>query len=79
MSPVREYSALVDLLDRALQKGLLVSADVIITVADIPLIGLNLRLAVANIETMLDYGMMTDWSEMHKAVECLEESTTRSG
>lgn len=57
MNPVREYSALADLLDRALQKGLYVSADVIITVADVPLIGLNLRLALANIETMFDYGL----------------------
>ena len=69
MKPKRDYSKLVDLLDRALQKGLYVSADVIITVADVPLIGLNLRLALASIETMLSYGMMRDWDESYKALE----------
>lgn len=69
MRPVRRYSALVDLLDRALQKGLFVSADVIITVADVPLIGLNLRLALASIETMLAHGMMVDWEESRRALK----------
>jgi hypothetical protein len=67
MEPVREYSALVDLLDHALQKGLFVSADVIISVADVPLIGINLRLALANIQTMLNFGMMRDWDEAHRS------------
>lgn len=68
MEPVRNYSALVDLLDHALQKGLYISADVIISVADIPLIGLNLRLALANIQTMLNYGLMKDWDEAYRSV-----------
>jgi hypothetical protein len=61
MKPVRNYSALVELLDRALDKGVLVAADVIISVAGVPLIGLNLRLGLASIETMLKHVMMTDW------------------
>ncbi|HBF39504.1 MAG TPA: gas vesicle protein GvpM [Firmicutes bacterium] len=69
MEPVRDYSALVDLLDHALQKGLYVSADVIITVADVPLIGLNLRLALANMQTMLNYGMMRDWDEAKRSLD----------
>jgi len=69
MKPKREYSTLVNLLDHALQKGLFVSADVIISVADVPLIGLNLRLALASIETMLDHGLMTDWDESRKALK----------
>jgi hypothetical protein len=69
MEPVRDYSALVELLDHALQKGLYVSADVIITVADVPLIGLNLRLALANLQTMLNYGLMKDWDEARRGAE----------
>jgi hypothetical protein len=52
---------LVELLNRALDQGVIVAADVIISVAGVPLIGLNLRLGLASIETMLKYGMMTDW------------------
>ena len=59
----------VDLLDRVLDKGIVISADVIISFADMPLIGLNLRAALACIDKMLDYGLMTDWGEAQKAVE----------
>jgi gas vesicle structural protein len=69
LEPVRNYSALVDLLDHALQKGLYVSADVIISVADVPLIGLNLRLALANIQTMFNYGLMRDWDEARRSMD----------
>jgi len=60
LEPTRE-SALVDLLDRILVKGVVLHVDLIISVADIPLIGVNLRTAIAGIKTMLDYGMMEAW------------------
>ena len=69
MEPTREKNAtLVDVLDRALNKGLLINADLIISVADIPLIGVNLRAAIAGMETMLEYGMMRDWDEALRAI-----------
>jgi len=62
--PQRETKAtLVDLLDRVLEKGLVIHADIIISVAGIPLIGINLRAALAGMETMLKYGVMRDWDE----------------
>ena len=58
MEPTRETKAgLVDLLDRVLEKGLIIHADVVITLAGVPLIGISLKAALASIETMLDYGM----------------------
>ena len=50
-------------MDRILVKGVVLYADVVISVADIPLIGINLRAAIAGITTMLDYGMLQDWDE----------------
>jgi len=50
----------VDLLDRVLDRGLVVQADIIISVAGIPLIGVSLRAALAGVETMLQYGMMRE-------------------
>ncbi len=52
---------IVELIDRTLNKGVILNADLIITVADVPLLAANLRLALASVETMLKYGMMTDW------------------
>lgn len=60
MKPERE-NCLVELLDRLLNKGIILNADVIISVAGVPLIGINLKAAIAGIETMLDYGMMEAW------------------
>jgi len=52
---------IVELIDRALNKGVILNADLIITVADVPLLAANLRLALASVETMLKYGVMNDW------------------
>ncbi len=60
MDPERGNN-LVDLLDRCLNKGIILNADVIISVAGVPLIGISLKAAIAGIETMLDYGMMEAW------------------
>lgn len=69
MEPTRERNAtLVDLLDRVLEKGLIINADIIVSMAGIPLIGVNLRAALAGMETMLKYGMMKDWDEAHRLI-----------
>lgn len=60
---------MVDLLDRALDKGLVINADIVICVAGIPLIGVNLRAALAGMETMLQYGFMREWDEQIRASE----------
>ncbi len=62
MEPERENN-FVDLIDRLLNKGIILNADLIISVAGIPLIGINLKAALAGMETMLDYGMMEAWDE----------------
>ena len=62
MEPTRN-SALVDLVDRILVKGVILQADLIISVSGIPLIGVNLKAAIAGMKTMLDYGMMEAWDE----------------
>ena len=78
MQPVRErHATLVDLLDRVLDKGLVINADIIVSVAGVPLIGVNLRAALAGMETMIRYGMLKDWDELvrsHARKEVKKES-----
>jgi hypothetical protein len=70
MEPTRNaHATLVDLLDRVLDKGLVIHADLIISVAGVPLIGVNLRAALAGMETMLEYGVMKEWDERTRAWE----------
>jgi len=68
MEPTRDtHYTLVDLLDRVLDKGVVLYADVIVSVAGIPLIGVNLRAALAGMETMISYGVMQEWDEKVRA------------
>lgn len=61
MEPMSYTKAtLVDLLDRVLDKGIVIHAEIVISVAGIPLIGVNLKAALAGMETMLEYGMMEE-------------------
>ncbi len=62
MEPTRN-SALVDLIDRILVKGVILHADLVVSVSGVPLIGINLKAAIAGMTTMLDYGMMEAWDE----------------
>jgi len=69
MEPTRDtHATLVDLLDRILDKGLMLDADLIIHVAGIPLLGIKLRAALAGMETMLKYGIWQDWDEAQRAI-----------
>ena len=64
LKPIRERGgALNDLLERLLNKGVVVDLDLVIGVAGIPLIGVSLRAAVAAIETMIEYGFMQAWDD----------------
>lgn len=64
MQPTRQGKhTLADLLDRVLDKGLVIHADLIISLAGIPLIAVNLRAAIASVETMWNYGLMRDFIE----------------
>jgi hypothetical protein len=78
MQPTRDtHATLVDLLDRVLEKGLVLNADLIINVAGIPLIGVNLRAYLAGIETMLRYGIWQDWDEAQRAIAARERKQIR--
>jgi hypothetical protein len=67
MKPTRDTNdAVVDLVDVILRDGAVVEADVIITVADIPLIGLKLRAALAGMTTMTEYGLFEEWDAVQR-------------
>ena len=62
MKPTKDsHGAVVDVLDVILREGAMIQADVLITVADVPLIGINLRAAVAGMTTMREYGFFEEW------------------
>lgn len=67
MRPTKsDDDALVDLVDVILRKGAVIEADVVIAVADIPLVGLKLRAALAGMTTMTEYGIFEEWDEAQR-------------
>ncbi len=66
MKPTKDDNAVVDLLDVLLRDGAIIQADVVITVADIPLVGLSLRAAIAGMSTMTDYGYFEEWDRVQR-------------
>ena len=78
MQPTRDtHATLVDLLDRVLEKGLVLNADLLINVAGIPLLGVNLRACLAGIETMLKYGIWQDWDAAQRSIATRERQQKR--
>ena len=70
MEPQRESRAtMTDLIERVMDKGVVVKLDLVIGMAGIPLIGISLHAAIAAVETMLQYGMLEAWDSHTRAIE----------
>lgn len=67
MEPTKnETHAIVEFIDVLLREGVVVQADVIVTVADIPLVGISLRAAIAGMTRMTEYGLFEEWDAAHR-------------
>ncbi|HEY7593354.1 MAG TPA: gas vesicle protein [Actinophytocola sp.] len=60
-APSREPSNLGDILERVLDKGLVIAGDIRVNLLDIELLTIKLRLVVASLETAKEVGI--DWWE----------------
>lgn len=67
MRPRKDDDALVDVLDVLLRDGAILRADVIVSVAEIPLVGIKLTAAIAGMETMTEYGLFEEWDATRRA------------
>lgn len=76
-------ATLADVLDRILDKGVVINADITVTVVGIELLGLQVRLALASFETAARYGLefpggtnleTPAWRQMRAANEALGAS-----
>ncbi len=52
-----EASGLADVIDRVLDKGLVINADICVSVAGVELLGIRIRAALASFETAARYGL----------------------
>ena len=59
MEPSRngDVGGLADVIDRILDKGLVINADIAVSVAGVELLGIRIRAALASFETAARYGL----------------------
>ena len=58
MEPSREnFGSLADVIDRVLDKGLVINADIAVSVAGAELLGIKIRAALSSFETAAKYGL----------------------
>jgi hypothetical protein len=76
MMPEREKDSLGELLNRMVTKGVLINADVIISLAGIPLIGVKLEAAIASVETMLEFGLFEELDKNTRAWQLEHRKTS---
>ena len=52
-----EGTTLADVIDRVLDKGLVINADICVSIAGVELLGIKIRAALASFETAARYGL----------------------
>jgi hypothetical protein len=55
--PARDGNSLVDVVDAVLDKGLIINADIMVSVVGVELLGIKIRAAVASFEAAARYGL----------------------
>jgi hypothetical protein len=62
----RRDLSLVDLLDRILEKGVVINGDITVSVGSVELLSVKVNLVIASLETAKRYGLKLPWEEQHK-------------
>lgn len=69
MKPSKDATAVVDLVDVLLADGAVLAADVIISVAEIPLVGIQARVLLAGMTRLSEEGIFEAWDQEIRARE----------
>lgn len=67
MKPTKDSTAVVDLVDVLLADGAVLAADVVISVADVPLVGVQARVLLAGMTRLSEEGIFETWDEEIRA------------
>jgi Gas vesicle protein len=57
----RRDLSLIDLLDRILDKGVVINGDITVTIGKVELLSLKINLVIASLETAKRYGIILPW------------------
>lgn len=78
--PTRSQGDLAELVETLLDKGVVINADIAVSVGDTELLGVKLRAALASFETAAEYGLEfpsgTDMERVQKAAGLEDEPSS---
>lgn len=78
-SPTRQSDSLADVVELVLDKGIVINADIAVSIGDTELLGIQLRAAIASFETAAEYGLEfpegTDMERVEAVAETKEIAT----
>jgi gas vesicle structural protein len=86
LEPIRSSSNLADVVERILDKGLVINADIVVSLAGTELLGIKIRATLASFETAAKYGLempsgtnmnAPGWKDAAKAKACCPECGNR--
>jgi hypothetical protein len=65
--PTRQSDSLADVVEMLLDKGVVINADIVVSIGDTELLGVQLRAAIASFETAAEYGLeFPDGTDMER-------------
>lgn len=62
----RRDLSLVDLLDRILEKGVVINGDITVSIGSVELLSVKVNLVIASLETAKRYGLKLPWEEQQE-------------
>lgn len=75
----RKELTVLDLLDRILDKGMVINGDITLAIAGVDLLAIKINLVIASLETAKRYGIPLPWEkQLPPALKKLEEKEDSS-
>jgi len=59
---------IIDLIDRILDKGVVINGDITVSIVGVDLLSLKINLVIASLETAKRYGMKLPWEKWDKGL-----------
>ncbi|MFC7232753.1 gas vesicle protein GvpJ [Saliphagus sp. GCM10025308] len=78
VQPSRQQADLADVVEMLLDKGIVINADIAVSIGDTQLLGIQLRAAIASFETAAKYGLeFPEGTDMRRVAEAAGEPGSR--
>jgi len=68
---------IIDLIDRILDKGVVINGDITLSIVGVDLLSLKINLVIASLETAKRYGIKLPWEKWEREAKRVESKGSR--